>query len=88
VELISPVLYETVERGFDTTVVNRVDVVAVSSPSAIRAVGVVALPVASIGPTTSAAIRRLGMEPWVEAPAPSFESLAQAIRDKVGKRLE
>lgn len=79
VELLSPVLYETVPRPFDRDVVKRVDVVSVVSPSAVDAVGPVDLPVASIGPSTSAAIRGLGIEPWVEAPERSFTSLADAI---------
>jgi uroporphyrinogen-III synthase len=79
VELESPVLYETMMRNFDRTVIQRVDVVAVASPSAVRAVGRVPLPFASIGRVTSAAVRELGCEPWVEAKPPSFEALAAAI---------
>ncbi|MGD2108430.1 MAG: uroporphyrinogen-III synthase [Phycisphaerae bacterium] len=79
VELISPVLYETVERRFDPSVVDRVDVVCVASPSAVAAVGPVDLPFASIGPTTSHAIRSVGKVPWVEAPESSFRSLSIAI---------
>ncbi|MBU0618247.1 MAG: uroporphyrinogen-III synthase [Planctomycetes bacterium] len=79
VDLRCPVLYETTTRAFDRGVINRVDVVSVASPSAVLAVGPLDLPFASIGPTTSAAIRNLGREPWVEAPTPSFEALAVAI---------
>ena len=79
VEIISPVLYETVPRVFDRNVLTRIDVVCVASPSMVRAVGKTDLPLASIGPTTTAAIRDLGMEPWVEAPDRSFASLATAI---------
>lgn len=79
VEIISPVLYETVSRPFDRQVIKRVDVVTVASPSAVNAIGPIALPFASIGPTTSKALRALGREPWVEAPARSMESLAEAI---------
>jgi uroporphyrinogen-III synthase len=118
VELISPILYETVPRDFDRSVIHRVDVVTVTSPSAVDAVqaatkgqdrpagrGKDAVPgvseddptdvgkddllsilrglsFASIGPTTSAALRRIGIEPWLEAPQRSFESLAQAIAAK------
>jgi uroporphyrinogen-III synthase len=82
IELLSPVLYETVARTFERSVIERVDVVSVASPSAVNGVGPVNLPFASIGPTTSAAIRALGKEPWVEAPRPSFESLATIIRDR------
>jgi uroporphyrinogen-III synthase len=112
VELVSPVLYETVARAFDATVIDRVDVIAVASPSAVDAILEVdaglrcdassgsdrrrvpwpspgeagrrhapqrALRFASIGPTTSAALRKHGIEPWLEAPEPSFEALAEAI---------
>ncbi len=85
VELISPVLYETVPRPFDRSVIDEADVVSVASPSAVKAVGDVDIPFASIGPTTSEAIRKLGKEPWVEAPQRSFESLAAAIRDHASK---
>ncbi len=79
VELQSPVMYETTRRDFDQGVVDRVDVVSVASPSAVEAVGAVDRPFASIGPTTSAAIRALGVSPRIEAPKRSFRSLAQAI---------
>ena len=79
VELLSPILYETVPRFYDRTIVDRVDVVAVASPSAVETIGVISLPFASIGPTTSDALRRIGIEPWVEAPQRSFASLAETI---------
>jgi uroporphyrinogen-III synthase len=79
VTLQCPVLYETGPRAFDRAVIGRVDVIAVASPSAVQAIGPVDLPFASIGPTTSAALRQIGLEPWVEASVPSFESLAEAI---------
>lgn len=82
VEWLSPVLYETAARAFDRTVVERVDVAGVASPSAVHAIGKVELRYASIGPTTSAAIRAIGREPWVEAPRPEFEALATAIARK------
>lgn len=82
VELLSPVLYETVSRAFDRSVIKNVDVVSVASASAVEAVGKVDLPFASIGPSTSKALRNLGIEPWVEAPQRSFESLAAAIADQ------
>jgi uroporphyrinogen-III synthase len=110
VQLLSPVLYETVPRDFDRGVIARVDVVSATSPSAVDAIrappaswlaasklarqasaGCVnsdvhpdgapqrGLRFASIGPTTSAALRKIGIEPWLEAPQRSFGSLAQAI---------
>ncbi len=82
VELLSPVLYETLQRRFDRNVIETVEVAAVASPSAVDAIGVVDLRFASIGPTTSAALRRIGVEPWVEAPEQDFTSLAAAIADQ------
>ena len=85
ISLESPVLYETGPRVFDRDVINRVDVIAVASPSAVRAIGPVDLPFASIGPTTSAAVRETEGEPWVESPSPSFESLAAAIAQRAAR---
>lgn len=79
VELLSPVLYETVPRVFDRTVVDRIDIVALTSPSAVELVGPAERPFATIGPTTSRAVRRLGIEPVIEAAQPSFDALAAAI---------
>jgi len=79
ITLRCPILYETVARSFDRTVIERVDLVAVASASAVRAVGRVALPFASIGPKTTAALRDLCIKPVVEAPDRSFQSLAEAI---------
>ncbi len=93
ISLESPILYETAARTFDSEVINRSDVIAVASPSAVRAIGAAAreaapgthptrLRFASIGSTTSSAVRDTGHEPWVEAPSPSFDSLASAIVDQ------
>lgn len=82
ITLLCPVAYETAPREYRTEVVDEVDVIAVASPSAVRGVlaaGKVNKPFASIGATTSAALRELGVEPWVEAPEKSFASLARAI---------
>ena len=79
VELLSPVLYVTSGRTYDRSVLDRVDVVSVASPSAVEVIGALERPFASIGPSTSAAVRKTGIEPWVEAPHRSFESLAQVI---------
>ncbi len=96
VEILSPVLYETSPCDFDHSVIDRIDVVAVASPSAVermRAAGksspdVVGSPrglgFASIGPTTSAALRKIAVEPCVEAPQRSFQSLAEAIAARGG----
>ncbi len=79
VSLRCPTLYETVARQYDRTIVERVDLVAVASASAARAVGRAALPFASIGPKTTAALRDIGIDPVTEAPDRSFQSLAEAI---------
>jgi len=79
VELLSPILYETAPREFDGSVIDRIDVVSVASPSAVNAIGPIDKPFASIGPTTSAALRNIGIEPWIESPRPDFTSLANAI---------
>lgn len=81
VELRSPVLYDTLPRTFDATAVRDVDIAVVASPSAVRAIGDLAVPLASIGRVTTAAIERTGRTPVVEAPYPTFEQLAQAVAD-------
>jgi len=86
VEIRSPVLYETVPRAFDREVIERVQLIAVASASAVKAIGRIDLPFASLGPSTSAALRVLDIEPVVEAPQRSFESLAQAIARHLGTR--
>jgi uroporphyrinogen-III synthase len=59
--------------------------VALASPSAVKAIGRVNLPLASIGRVTSKAIRDLGLAPHVEADPPSFAALAGAIAAAGGK---
>jgi uroporphyrinogen-III synthase len=81
VTIISPMVYETSQRDFDRSILDRVHIAAVASPSAVRAIGRVDLPLASIGPTTSAAIHELGTKPAVEAATPSFDALARAIAE-------
>jgi len=82
IRLVSPILYETRPRRFDRSVADCVEVLSVVSPSAVWAVVPTKLPAASIGPTTSQVLRSLGIEPWVEAPKRSFESLAAAIAER------
>ena len=79
IALVSPVVYETNRRAYRREVALACDAIAVASPSAARAIEPIEKPCASIGPTTSAALRELGIEPWVEAKSRSFESLAEAI---------
>jgi uroporphyrinogen-III synthase len=83
IEVVAPVLYEPRSRAFDRMVIGRVDVAALVSPSAVRSVaervGRLPIPAASIGPTTSAAVRGAGGEVFVESPDRSFLSLARSI---------
>jgi uroporphyrinogen-III synthase len=83
IRLIDPILYETAQRAWRREVVDEIDIVSVASPSAVRATGPVDRPFGSIGPSTSAALREIEIEPWVQAPEPSFVSLARAIADQV-----
>ena len=82
VELTSPILYETIPRPFERRVAKQADIVSVVSPSAVAAVGAFDLRYASIGPSTSEAIGRIGRTLWVESPQPDFTSLANAIADQ------
>ena len=80
IEFRAPVLYETTPREFDRTVAQRCALAAVASPSAVAALAGIDVLLASIGRTTTAAIRRQGRAPVVEAATPSMEALAEAIR--------
>jgi uroporphyrinogen-III synthase len=81
IELRTPILYDRVPRIFDRDAARRATIAAVASPSAVEALGDLDIPLASIGRTTSEAIRRRHREPAVEASYPSFEHLAAAIAD-------
>lgn len=83
IDLVGLVLYETIEREYRRSIVDEVQVVTVTSASAVRAVGVVKLQYASIGPSTTAALREIGVEPWVESAQPNFDSLAEVIATQV-----
>lgn len=88
VELTSPVLYETLPRAFDKTVVSRIDAACIASPSAVDAmnasgINLSAIRLASIGPTTSARVRAVKLKPWLEAPHSNFASLAAAIAERL-----
>ena len=88
VELMNPILYITIPREFDASVLDCVDIIVVTSPSAVTALYSAKLKLdahrfASIGPTTSTALRQINLEPWLEAPDRSFDSLAEAIAKQV-----
>lgn len=79
VNMTCPVLYETNSRKYNKDILHQADVVTVTSASAVQAIGPLEIPFASIGVSTSKALRQINMEPWVEAEEPSFDSLASAI---------
>ena len=81
VEVRCPILYDTLPRAFDRSVAQRATIAAVASPSAVKALGDIDIPLASIGRATTAAIRSAGREPVVEPDYPTFENLAQAVAD-------
>ena len=55
------------ESGKAPTIRKAFDIVGERLPWHFDAVGAVDLPFASIGPSTTKALKRLGIEPWVEA---------------------
>jgi uroporphyrinogen-III synthase len=80
IKVDSPVLYRTAPCPFDPALVQDVAAAAIASPSAARAIAGHRPPrCASIGPTTSAALRACGIEPWLESACSSFESLAACL---------
>jgi uroporphyrinogen-III synthase len=85
VEMSAPILYETAPRPFDLMAARSVDVVSVCSPSAAEAISSVPkLPrAAALGPTTAAALRRLGIDPWLEVRNATFEDYAAGIAERV-----
>ena len=84
VEIRCPVVYTITPRPFDRRVLDRIDIVAVTSPSAVQAIGPIDRPFASIGSTTSNALRRIGITPAVQPDEPSFDDLARAIAEHTG----
>lgn len=87
VELACPILYRTEPRAVDLESIREVTIAAVASPSAAPEVARIApgIRCASIGPTTSRALRTVSIEPWVEARSSSLESLARAIADALSR---
>lgn len=81
ITLESPVLYHTQPRDFDRSIIDRVDIIAVTSASAASAIGSTRKPVASIGPDTSAELKSMGIAVTVEAKSPQLTALADAIAD-------
>lgn len=81
VTMRSPILYRTEQRDFDRSTIERVDMISVTSPSAVDIIDSTDRPFASVGPTTTRALQKKGIGPVVEASDRSFESLASAIAD-------
>jgi uroporphyrinogen-III synthase len=83
VEIVALVLYETVPRPFDPSIAQGMDVVTVASPSAAHAIAnIPALPrAAALGPTTAGALRRSGIEPWIESRDATFAGFARAVAE-------
>lgn len=83
----SPVLYTVEPCDFDIDVVSQSDIVTFTSVSAVLSVlnriGRLELPVVSIGPSTSMALRQKGITAIVEAEERTLQSVAIAIRDKL-----
>lgn len=82
VELISPIYYKTEPCSIDSTMVANADIATVTSASVVDVIANRDIRFASIGPSTSRALRAHGKEPWVEAHDRTFESLARAIADQ------
>jgi uroporphyrinogen-III synthase len=99
-EVDAPAAYRTVPAPAEALAplalalaAGRVDAVAFASPSAVRSVasalGAELLRravLASIGPTTSDALRALGLEPAVEPARAGGAALAEAIAERIGPR--
>ena len=80
--LDAPVVYVTAPIPFNGDRVAMADVIAVTSPSAVAVLKDDERPFASLGPTTSDALRLHGRHLWLESPTPSFGALAQAISER------
>lgn len=72
-------LYTTTPRAYDSSVVDRVDLICVTSPSAVQALTKITHPVASIGRSTTAALAKRDITPVVQPETPGFEALAAGI---------
>lgn len=85
VRMNAPVFYETLARPIDPRRIAGITIAAVASPSAVAPVlsSAPSIRCASIGPTTSTALRRRGVEPWAQASEPTFPALARAIADQL-----
>jgi uroporphyrinogen-III synthase len=87
VRIEAPVLYTTSARDFDRSVAGRVAVAALASASAADAMRALAPRprLATNGRSTTRVLVRLGLEPWLESPAPTLDALAAAIADGIAQ---
>jgi uroporphyrinogen-III synthase len=76
----APVLYETTAIPYDSGLTAEADIIALASPTAVRAIDTINVQCASIGPTTTAALAERGITPIVTADHPTFRDLAAAIQ--------
>lgn len=89
-EFTAPILYETRPREFDLAISQDVDVITVTSASAVRAlnarlrIATLKTPLASIGVTTTAAIVAGHGTVWAQPPWANFVELARTIARRSG----
>ncbi len=90
----SPVVYQTIERPLEDILASLPDgpppaAVALGSPSAARVWQRLKLdlPIATMGPTTTRACRKAGLEVWREAQSGDLEDLARQFADRFGESL-
>jgi uroporphyrinogen-III synthase len=91
-DIQAPIIYDVKPRDFDVQVIAQVHIVTFTSPSAVASVvnklGVLSLPVVSIGETTSAALRRAGIHNITESKQRSMAAMAsaaKAIAERIGE---
>lgn len=86
----APIIYNVLPRDFDTDIVEQVQIVTFTSPSAVssvmKRVASLALPVVSLGPTTSVALRNAGVTLITEAKQRNMRAVALAAQE-VAQRI-
>lgn len=81
VTLHDVVLYSTRRRDYNPAIQSRVSLISLTSPSAVEAIEDIQRPVASIGPTTTAALLERNISPVTVPDTPSLNGLASAIAE-------
>jgi len=86
IEVAAPALYTSRPRTFDVGVVERIDAATFASPSAVQAARAAlellvqrAIPIVSIGPTTTAVLRACGVPAPREAATATFAAVAADV---------